>query len=308
MKIEMWEDGKEQYILNDEFVLKRADKLEFGIHETIYSGVDLELSYSWKKQTIDKIDYEDHFWIYYNKTRIGGVHIKPNLMGAFFMEPPYLVDRFRVINVLNDALLQWKCEEKIRVYGVLPSDIENYNRLGYKVSCERKVMIRPTETFDSINWGDDFFIKVPTINDAEELGKMFVECYTGGVDYEVFGQQNVEEAIENAKYILNIYKSNNILDGSTLVYDKTTNELVGACIAGINGFTDNNFSEIGEIVVKPSYRGNGIASNLIKQALNNLNKISQATILCVTVGNSAEAVYHKMGFMQGVKFANMFLK
>ncbi len=55
MNIEVWEDGKEQYILNDEFVLKRADKLEFGIHETIYSGVDLELSYSWKKQTIDKI-------------------------------------------------------------------------------------------------------------------------------------------------------------------------------------------------------------------------------------------------------------
>lgn len=54
--IELWQEEKDQYILSHGFMLKRADKLEFGIHETIYSNVDLELSFSWKKQTIDKID------------------------------------------------------------------------------------------------------------------------------------------------------------------------------------------------------------------------------------------------------------
>ncbi len=56
-KIEQWEEEKEQYILNNGFILKRANKFEFGIHETIYSSVDLGLNFSWEKQTVENIDY-----------------------------------------------------------------------------------------------------------------------------------------------------------------------------------------------------------------------------------------------------------
>lgn len=308
-KIENWQEEKEQYILKDGFMLKRADKLEFGIHETIYSNVDLELSFSWEKQTVDKIDYDNHFWIFKDGKRIGGVHISPNLMGAFFMEAPYIMDRFIVINALNDALLQWSDKDKnIRVYGVIPSDIEHFHKLGYRIKCERRVMIRPTEIFDNINWGDDFAIKTPTISDVSQIGKLFFESYSDGIDYEIFGKPSLEEATMDAEKILNIYKSNNILDGSTLVFNKNANELIAACMAGINGYCHNNFSEIGEIAVKPAYRNLGIASNMIKQALTNLKKVSPATILCVTIGNSAEGLYHKMGFFSGVKFTNMYLK
>lgn len=225
------------------------------------------------------------------------------------MEVPYIIDRFIVISVLNDALLQWADNDnKIRIYAVIPNDIEYFHKLGYRIKYERRVMIRPTEIFDNIDWSDDLIIKIPTIADISQIGKMFFESYSDGIDYEVFGQQSLEEATKNAEKILNIYKSNNILDGSTLVFDKNTNELIGACLAGISGYYDNDFSEIGEIVVKPSYRGLGIASNMIKQALTNLKKISPATILCVTIGNSAEGLYHNMGFFSGVKFTDMYLK
>lgn len=308
-QIEPWQEEKEQYILNHGFLLKRADKLEFGIHETIYSNVDLDLSFSWKKQTIDKIDYDNHFWIFKDGRRIGGVHISPNLMGAFFMEAPYVIDRFVVISALNDALLQWSDNHnKIKIYGVTPRNIEHFYKLGYKIKCERRVMIRPTEIFDNIDWSDEFVIKTPTISDIPQIGKLFFESYSGGIDYEVFGQQSLEEATINAEKILNIYKSNNILDGSTLVFDKNTNELIAACMAGTSGYCDNDFSEIGEIAVKPAYRILGIASNMIKQALTNLKKISPAAILCVTIGNPAEGLYHKMGFFSGVKFTNMYLR
>ncbi|MEG2290708.1 MAG: GNAT family N-acetyltransferase [Clostridium sp.] len=92
------------------------------------------------------------------------------------------------------------------------------------------------------------------------------------------------------------------------MFDKNTNELIAACIAGINGFCDNNFSEIGEVAVKLIYRNFGIGSMMIKQALTNLKKISPATILCVTIGNSTENLYNKLGFFSGVKFTNMYLK
>ena len=308
-KMERWQEGKEQYILKDEFMLKKADKFEFGIHETIYSNVDLELSFSWKNRTLDKIDNDNLFWIFKGDKRIGGVHICPNLMGSFFMEPPYSADRFTVISVLNDALLQWRDNDNnIRIYGVIPEDTEHFNKLGYRINYARRVMIRPTEIFNNIDWSNEFIIKTPTISDAPQIGKLFLESYYNGIDYEVFGQPSLEQAIKDAEYILNIYKSNNTLDGSTLVFDKNTNELIAACIAGVNGFCDNDFSEIGEVAVKPTYRKLGIGSKMIKQALTNLKQISPATILCVTIGNSAEGLYNKFGFFSGVKFTNMYLK
>ena len=90
-KIEMWQEEKEQYMLGNGLMLKKADKRDFGIHETIYSNVDLELSYSWKKQTVDKIDYNSHFWILKDGERVGGVHINPKLMGAFLWKHPILL-------------------------------------------------------------------------------------------------------------------------------------------------------------------------------------------------------------------------
>ncbi len=308
-KFSQWQEGKDEYMLNDGFVLKRANKLEFGIHETIYSNVDLELSFSWKKQTVDKIDYDDHFWIFKADKRIGGVYIRSNFIGAFFMEEPYSVDRFLVISALHKALLQWTGKDnRIKIYGVTPNDIEHFHKLGYKIDSERRVMIRPTEIFEDINWSDDYTIKVPTISDAPNIGKLFFESYSGGIDYEVLGQQSLDEAIKTAETILNIYKSNGTLDASTLIFDKNSSEMIAACLAGISGYCDNNFSEIGEVVVKPDYRRFGLASNMIKLALTNLKKISPATLLCVTVGNPAEGLYHNMGFFSGVKFTNMYLK
>lgn len=181
-------------------MLKKADKFEFGIHETIYSNVDLELRFSWEKRTLHKIDTDNLFWIYKDDKRIGGVNICHNLMGSFFMEAPYSYDRFTVISVLNDALLQWRNDDEnaIRIYGVIPEDIEHFKKLGYCIKHARRVMIRPTEVFHKIDWGKDFIIKTPTIADAPQIGKLFFESYSGGIDYEVFGQQSVEQSIKDA--------------------------------------------------------------------------------------------------------------
>lgn len=299
---------KEQYILHDGFVLKKANPLAFGIHETIYSNMDLELSFSWKKRTRNNVDCDDLFWIYNGTNRVGGVHISPNLSGSFFMETPNVVDRYRVISAINCTLLEWSDKDKgIKIYGVISSDVKYFQNLGYQIKSERRVMIRPTEIFEDIDWHNDYTIKVPRVSDAPDLGELFFDSYSGGIQYEVLGQQSLEEATSGAESLLNIYKSNNTLDGSILVYDKSTNQLIASCIAGISGFCDNDFSEIGDIVVDPKYRKLGLASHMIKHTLTNLKKISPATILCVTIGNPAENLYEKMGFFSGIKFTNMYL-
>ena len=309
-QIELWREGKDEYVLNNGFTLKKADKIEFGIHETIYSNVDLELRFSWKKRIQDKMGNENLFWIYKDYKRVGGVHICPNLMGSLFMETPYTNEKINVINALNEALLQWRSKDKdtIKIYGVIPDHVEYFSKLGYGISHSRRVMIRPTEVFHEIGCGEGVVMKTPSICDAPQIGKLFLESYSGGVDYKAFGKPSLEEAIKNVEYLLRTYESNNILHGSTLVFDKNTNDLIAACIAGISGFCDNDFSEIGEIAVKPSHRKSGLGSMMIKRALSNLKKISPATILCVTIGNPAEDLYSSLGFLPGVKFTNMYLE
>lgn len=58
-------------------------------------------------------------------------------------------------------------------------------------------MIRPTEIFDNIDWSDGFTIKTPTISDIPQIGTLFFESYSDGIDYEVFGEQSLEEATIN---------------------------------------------------------------------------------------------------------------
>lgn len=53
-------------------MLHEKDRAMARRKRTIYSNVDLELSSSWKKQTVDKIDYNNHFWIFKDDKRIGG--------------------------------------------------------------------------------------------------------------------------------------------------------------------------------------------------------------------------------------------
>lgn len=59
--------------------------------------------------------------------------------------------------------------------------------------------------------------------------------------------------------------------------------------------------------MKPEYQRRGIASNMVKYALNNLFNTSPATILCVTGGNAAGKLYQELGFYPGVEFTCMHI-
>lgn len=305
--IEKWEEGKEQYTLNNGFKLVKANDDEFGLRYAIYSDMNNEFIYDWNKLSKEYDDY--NFWIFKDDKRIGGVGLDMNYLAYFYVEPPYEVDRFSIIKELNNALLQWSDKSKqISIYLVHENDVEHYNRLGYRRSFARKVMIRPTEKFDDINWGETLVIKTPTLEDAEEIGKVMYESYKDGVHYKEFSCNTLEDEVEIANIFLERYVATNTLEASTLVYDKNTNELIGVCLAGKNKADSYDFSKINSIGVKPSYRGLGIAENMIKRSLTVLNDTSSITKLDVTVGNSAEALYYKMGFFSGAQTYAMYKK
>lgn len=307
--IEKWEDGKEQYELNNGFRLVRANVAEFGVHFAIYVDRDEEFSYSWNKLSQSPYYDENAFWILKDNKRVGGVVIEPNYSANFFVESPYTVDKFSIINEINNTLMQWSDENNsINIYTVDPKDVEIYNRLGYRRRFARRVMIRPTEVFEDIQWGKDLVIKTPKIEDIAEIGKALHKAYKGGIQYAEFSNNTEEEEVENTKMFLERYIATNSIYASTLVYDKNTNELVAVCLAGKNKEDDYEFSKINEVAVIPTYRRQGIAENLIKRTLTILKDISPAAKLDVSVGNAAEGLYYKMGFFPGVQMFAMYKK
>ncbi|WP_105615073.1 GNAT family N-acetyltransferase [Vallitalea okinawensis] len=308
--IEKWEEGKEQYELDDGFILIRANEADYGIHYAIYGDMDDELTYSWNKLSHDT-DGDDfnRFWIFKDNKKVGGVVIQPNFLAYLFVVSPYSVDKFSVISELNNALLHWSDKnKKIVLYTIPPRDVDSYNRLGYRRNFARRMMIRPTEIFDDIKWREDLVIKIPTIEDAIEIGKVLHESYKGGIHYEEFSNNTQDEEVEYSKMFLERYISTNSIQASTLVYGRNTNELIGVCLAGKNEEDDNEFSMINQIGVTPGFRGDCIAKNMIKRALTVLKDISPAVKLDVTVGNAAEGLYYKMGFLPGVQSISMYKK
>jgi len=307
--IEKWEEGKEQYLLNNGFKLIRANVAEFGIHFAIFVDRDEEFTYSWNKLSQNPYYDENAFWIFKDNKRVGGVVIEPNFSSHFFVESPYTVDKFSIINELHNTLLQWSDKNKrTYIYTIDPRDVDYYNRLGFRKQFARRTMIRPTEVFEDVQWGEYLVIKTPTIEDVVEIGKVLHESYKGGIQYEEFSNNTEEDEIENSKMFMERYISTNSLQASTLVYDRNTNKLIGVCLAGKNQEDGYEFSTINEVAVKPAYRRQGIAENLIKRALTVLKDISPATKLEVSVGNAAEGLYYKMGFFPGVQSICMYKK
>lgn len=308
--IEKWEDCKDQYVLNNGFMLIRADETEFGIHYAIYVGIDEEFTYSWNTLS-HYTDGDDcqKFWIFKDNKKVGGVVIEPNYSSHFFVETPYTVDKFSIISELDNALLQWSDKDRrIYFYMIQPKDVEIFNMLGYRKQFIRRTMIRPTEIFEDIQWSENLVIKTPTIKDVEAIGKVLHESYKGGIQYEEFSNNSLEDEIEVSGIFLERYISTNSLHASTLVYDKNTNELVAVCLAGKNNDDAYEFSKINEVAVMPDYRRLGIAENLIKRALTVLKDISPAAKLDVSVGNTAEALYYKLGFLPGIQMTAMYKK
>lgn len=90
---------------------------------------------------------------------------------------------------------------------------------------------------------------------------------------------------------------------STLIYEKKTNELVGACLISIW----EDWPNVYDIAVKPSFQKRGLAKNMLKRALTVLKEGYPTLRLFVTLGNDAEMLYHQMGFLAGTETTEMIL-
>lgn len=286
-----------EYQMKDGFAVVKADAREFATYHAIYRVSRVNVWFHTKlERVIDMFaGWSGHYWITLNGKRIGGVMLEPNWFGFIFLIPPY-GDEGMVVEHLNSLLVSISDPEKpITVASVHPESYDYYYRLGFQIYETEKVMARPTAPFE-VEWEDRYELDVPRKEKKDELADLY---------FEVYRRSEVECIADKDRQFYRKLLDDQIPDVvqecSTLVYDKETDELIGACLVTVW----EELPYINDLVVKRGYQGLGLGAKMIKKVLNNAREEYPAVRLSAREGNRAENLYHRMGFLSGVKASNM---
>ncbi|MPM93239.1 hypothetical protein SDC9_140375 [bioreactor metagenome] len=297
----VWSKDLKEYDLKDGYSIEKAQWEEFSVYFAVYEIFKVNV---WFRQSFDAYcsvlkDCDICFWIKKDNCRIGGVLLDLNYMNCLFLQPPHN-EYDLIIGKLKKLLLSCSDNsEPIYVGTVKPDKVKYYQRAGFKIGESRRCMIRPTEEFH-ITWDCDYEIVSVTEDKKGDIVKLFTEAFSN----ESKDGTSFEKESESAEFYFAKNPKNTLVNkASTLIYEKKTNELVGACLISIW----EEWPNVYDIAVKPSFQKRGLAKNMLKRALTVLKEGYPTLRLFVTLGNDAEMLYHQMGFLAGTETTEMIL-
>jgi ribosomal protein S18 acetylase RimI-like enzyme len=300
MAIPTWLKETLSYDLKDGYSLVKSDPLEWGVHFSVY--YNMAYNGFWKNDGYD-MSSDKAYMIYRNNVRVGGVCIAPNIMYHLFFIPPFS-QKLEVLGLLKELLLTWSDKAKpIRALEILPDQIDMYSMFGFQPNEFRnRWMQRPTAKYE-VEWGTHVEVKIPKfdLSGAEkklmqenELNRLFYLAYAQGI--EDLRRHRNTEADHRVACQFASETNESLLEASTLLYDSQTNQLIGACLISLQSGIPTVFN----IAVLPTHRRGGLATKMLKHALNVLRSDYPILRLYVMQGNEAERVYYNLGFQPGL--------
>ncbi|MDD5900853.1 MAG: GNAT family N-acetyltransferase [Lachnospiraceae bacterium] len=277
------------------FSLVQADKDLFAIYQTMYSKADIEMWYDWNRQLDDTKWTDQCFFVMLDGKKVGGVIITDHAISYPFLISPFC-ERVKFWSfILNHY-------QRDNIKGVLAEDVRTLLMFDYKIETVNQVMCRPTDVL-KFDLPDNFICRSFDMNiESDEIGNVIINGYKGSICDEINGAATLKSAIDDVKNVLSIYSHKNF---SQIIAEKATNKIVAVCLAGIGENYTHNYVEIADICVLPEFRGIGLARYLIGRVITDSYGISPFVKLFLYVGNNAEYLYHKMGFISGPQFTNM---
>lgn len=309
-----WTKDATSYRLSDMYSIERATPKEFSVYESVYGDTiynrfavrdwDLRLEISLDNPFAKE---ESLYWIKDGENKIGGVLIEPNVISRLFIIPPFS-DTFEILKLLKNILIKWSDNSKnIYAYQIPMEQATYFEMLGFWGDKNRRWMMRPTEYFEVV-WDDNLLIKIPGKIDIMKIAELLYESFSINIDnYYAKKENGHAETLEDCVALVEDYfesvDENILMEASTLIYDKKENKLIGAClISWVEGWP-----LVYTIGVYESYRGKHLASNMLKKALTVLKSEYEVLRLFVTVGNAAQSIYYKLGFVPGSEFKRFYL-
>ena len=279
--------------LADGYALVSAPERAFGISYAVYRKTNTEFFQTFLEYGSDLEGLHYCFWVTRHGERVGGIIIRPNHIEGLFVIPPF-IDAYRVLEAAMPVLLDWSDPTKdIEAVDVLPHELDLYHRLGFRADCIRRHMIRPTQAFD-VGWESRFEAIVPAEEHQPAIASLLHESFTGGVAK--YGTCGLDDWRTNIARFAR--RKTSYPDASTLVFDRDTGALVGACLTWLD--VEDAIAGIGWLAVSPSYQRRGLATRMLKRAMTVLSGKCPLVKVQVFVGNPAEALYYRLGFLPGV--------
>lgn len=285
------------YLLMTLYQIEQADKDLFAVYQVLYANADIEMWYDWNTRLADTKFTDQCYWIVRDGVRIGGAVIMNDTVIYPFLIAPF-IDRTTFWKALFSC-----CKAIVHIRGALPQDVEILQSFAYRLDVTRQVMCCPTDPDIHSALPEGYSLgSLDQSADLTALARVIREGYLGGTDYEVYGTPSEEDVRKDTERLLQIYAPNNL---SHYLWDDQEQRIAGICIAGISATIPLGFAEIGEICVLPSYRNRRLGEYMLNEIKTKAHPYAPVVKLCVTVGNGAESLYRKAGFISGPRFANM---
>ena len=284
------------------FEVIKSDKNKFAIYKAIYSDLNRHFSFDWNDSLGNSKPDGDAYFII-DQEIIGGFALADNTISLPFLAPPFgnkeeywqTVLRFAVKTSGQNELIIADVPEDEAAMLIL--------KFGAKQKRLGRRMIRPTEQYES-NPGNGFYFDSIREEFLEKIISVVYKAHSTGFTSTVMKQNldDIKEAVERRFRLFN--ETSTIYMGS-LVRNKINNEIAGVCLAGIYPDSPNSFATIHQVSVLPEYRRQGIATAMLRRAINDAYPVSPAITLGVLVGNPAEILYRNNGFIPGPAYSEL---
>ncbi|HZG86567.1 GNAT family N-acetyltransferase [Paenibacillus sp.] len=271
-----------------EFTLEPAEHGEFSVFCSVYWD-PVRFRRDWTTPLTTVPPAAPCYWIMQAGRRVGGAVIDAGRIGPVFAAPPSKLAPETVEALLRFAAARTPPGGSIEARGVLDSQLEAFERCGFRRTQTRRCMMRPTES-TSAAFPDGWIARPLAREDIDELAAMLHASFADGT-----GDAGPDPVEEYAAYLAEHFgqaeRDEAMRGASAVAVDKRTGAIAGVCLIGrVEGWPFVAFA-----AVLPHCRGRGLASALIRRAIGALHGFTEP-LLFVTVGNGAEAVYEKLGF------------
>ena len=272
----------------------------------LYRNSDFDLCYDWNEQLADLRVCEDCYFLYRNGERIGGLTITLNTVSNPFLVAPF-TDRELFWNIILKQMSANNQDGNINIDRVLQVDVDVLLSCGARKKWTQQRMNRPTDIL-AIKTIPSYELYNPKENDIPEIVQVVYNSHVHDITAQTYGEPKISDVEKAIKRRFVSFSQTNTLRLSIVAKEKTTSKIVGVCMAGIYPDSMNNFSTIHQVSVLPHYRRQGIAEMMMTQTISIAHSVSPVMGLGVLVGNPAEYLYRKLGFIAQPCFTDLTFK
>lgn len=285
------------------YTFSPADDTLFPAYYAVYAEADIT-SAGYVERTESPVFPGHGVFVHAHGQIVGGFSLCGNTLCDVFLVAPFEDRQSFWPPVLQYALRQSKATNLVLRHIPIP-DADILHTLGATTHYAQRRMCRPTAPVDCAA-PEGFRFDAFTAADIADIAQVVAAAHAHGFTSTLFGTPVIAEVKQAIRNRYDAFAQTGTLALSTLSRQTGTEALTGVCIAGIYPDADARFSTLHQLSVLPEHQGHGLATALMRHTIGKAHAAASPVItLGVYLGNPAEGLYRKEGFLPGPAYARL---